>query len=127
MGWEEDYRQSQILAHTREMAETLKNIEHEQWKQNTYGSSSGGGGGIPLPSGKTMLKILGVMIVFGAVIFPGSFFVMCILLIIFMEMDVLSGCTFVVDMPDYQVVSAAIAAILGLTAFILLVRLVKRL
>lgn len=74
MGWEEDYRQSQILAHTREMAETLKNIEHEQWKQNTYGSSSGGGGGIPLPSGKTMLKILGVMIVCGAVICPGSFF-----------------------------------------------------
>ena len=32
MGWEEDYRQSQILAHTREMSETLKNIEIRELK-----------------------------------------------------------------------------------------------
>lgn len=126
MGWEEDYRQSQILAHTREMSETLKNIEMEQWRQSKQSSSSGGGGGFSLPSGRTMLKIFGFMVAF-VVSFWGAVFVAMILSFVFMEFDSLVGCTFVSDLPDYWVLSIAIAAVLGLTTFILLVRLVKRL
>lgn len=126
MGWEEDYRQSQILAHTREMSETLKNIEMEQWRQSKQSSSSGGGGGFSLPSGRTMLKIFGFMVAF-VVPFWGAVFVAMILSFVFMEFDSLVGCTFVPELPDYWVLSIAIAAVLGLTTFILLVRLVKRL
>lgn len=126
MGWEEDYRQSQILAHTREMSETLKNIEMEQWRQSKQSSSSGGGGGFSLPSGRTMSKIFGFMVAF-VVSFWGAVFVAMILSFVFMEFDSLVGCTFVPELPDYWVLSIAIAAVLGLTTFILLVRLVKRL
>ena len=127
MGWEEDYRQSQILEQTRNMAESLKNIEREQWEQNmrnTYGSS--GGGGAFLPSGKTILKILAVMVVTGGVIFPGTFFILAVLMVILSGIDALAGCTFVVDTPDCDVIATAISFLIGFTAFVLVARFVKK-
>lgn len=127
MGWEEDYRQSQILEQTRNMAESLKKIENAQWEQNmknTYGSSGGGSTG--LPSGKTMLKILAVMLVTGAVIFPGTIFIGIVLGLILSGVDALAGCTLVVDMPDYQVITTAISFLIGFIAFVLVARFVKK-
>ncbi len=127
MGWEEDYRQSQILEQTRNMAESLKKIENAQWEQNmknTYGSS--GGGSTWLPSGKTMLKILAVMLVIGAVIFPGTIFIGIVLGLILSGVDALAGCTLVVDMPDYQVITTAISFLIGFIAFVLVARFVKK-